>query len=53
MRKESGDYVPLFTLESWRVIAEKRADGRVETEATIKLWVDGERYCSRPRATVR
>ncbi len=44
MRKESGDYVPLFTLESWRVTAEKRADGRVETEATIKLWVDGERY---------
>src|SRR5579875_929662 len=44
MRKESGDYVPLFTLESWRVLAEKRADGRVETEATIKLWVDGERY---------
>jgi len=23
---------------------EKRADGRVETEATIKIWVDGERY---------
>jgi 2-isopropylmalate synthase len=44
MRKESGEYTPLFTLESWRVTAEKRADGRVETEATIKLWVDGERY---------
>ncbi|MCL2418499.1 MAG: citramalate synthase [Conexibacteraceae bacterium] len=44
MRKESGDYTPLFTLESWRVIAEKRADGRVETEATIKLWVDGDRF---------
>ena len=44
LRKESGDYTPLFTLESWRVIAEQRADGRVETEATIKLWVDGERY---------
>ena len=28
----------------WRVIVEKRADGRVETEATIKIWVDGERY---------
>ena len=23
---------------------EQRADGRVETEATIKIWVDGERY---------
>ncbi len=44
LRKESGDYKPLFTLESWRVIAEQRADGRVETEATIKLWIDGERY---------
>jgi 2-isopropylmalate synthase len=44
LRKESGEYTPLFTLESWRVTAEKRADGRVETEATIKLWVDGERY---------
>ena len=44
LRKESGDYEPLFRLESWRVIVEKRADGRVETEATIKIWVDGERY---------
>ena len=25
-------------------MTEKRADGRVETEATIKLWVGGERY---------
>src|ERR1700742_5074322 len=44
IRRETGDYEPLFRLESWRVMAEKRADGRVETEATIKLWVDGERY---------
>jgi 2-isopropylmalate synthase len=44
MRKESGDYEPLFRLESWRVLVEKRADGKVETEATIKIWVDGERY---------
>jgi 2-isopropylmalate synthase len=44
VRKETGDYEPLFRLESWRVIVEKRADGRVETEATIKLWIDGERY---------
>ena len=44
MRRESGEYEPLFTLESWRVIVEKRADGKVETEATIKIWVDGERY---------
>jgi 2-isopropylmalate synthase len=39
VRKEAGHYVPLFRLESWRVIVEKRADGMVETEATIKIWV--------------
>ena len=44
MRKEAGDYEPLFRLESWRVIVEQRADGKVETEATIKIWIDGERY---------
>jgi 2-isopropylmalate synthase len=44
IRKEKGEYEPLFRLESWRVIAEKREDGRVQTEATIKIWVDGERY---------
>src|SRR5207244_9798331 len=35
---------PLFRLEGFRVITEKRADGKVETEATIKIWVDGRRY---------
>ena len=44
IRKETGGYEPLFRLESWRVIVEKRANGRVETEATIKIWVGGERY---------
>jgi 2-isopropylmalate synthase len=44
IRKETGEYEPLFRLESWRVIAEKREDGSVSTEATIKIWVDGERY---------
>jgi 2-isopropylmalate synthase len=44
IRRETGDYQPLFRLESWRVIAEKREDGRVQTEATLKIWVDGERY---------
>ena len=44
IRREKGEYEPLFRLESWRVIAEKREDGRVQTEATIKIWVDGERY---------
>jgi 2-isopropylmalate synthase len=44
LRKHAGEYMPLFRLESWRAIVEKRADGRVDTEATIKIWVDGERY---------
>jgi 2-isopropylmalate synthase len=44
LRKEAGSYEPLFRLESWRAIVEKRADGKVETEATIKIWVGGERY---------
>jgi 2-isopropylmalate synthase len=44
MRKEAGVYEPLFRLESWRVTVEKRADGKVETEAVVKIWVDGERY---------
>jgi 2-isopropylmalate synthase len=44
IRRESGDYEPLFRLESWRVISEKREDGRVQTEATIKIWMDGQRY---------
>ncbi len=44
IRKQTGEYEPLFRLESWRAIVEKRENGRVETEATIKIWVDGERY---------
>jgi 2-isopropylmalate synthase len=46
MRREADnlEYEPLFTLESWRVIVEKQADGRATTEATIKIWVGGERY---------
>jgi 2-isopropylmalate synthase len=44
LRREAGQYEPLFRLESFRVLTEKREDGRVQTEATIKIWVDGERY---------
>jgi len=44
VRRENGTFAPLFTVESWRVIVEQRRDGAVETEATIKIWVDGERY---------
>jgi 2-isopropylmalate synthase len=44
LRREAGVYEPLFELESFRVTTEKREGGRVETEATIKVMVDGERY---------
>lgn len=44
LRREVGEYEPLFTLESWRVIVEKQAAGKVKTEATIKVSVGGERF---------
>jgi 2-isopropylmalate synthase len=48
LRKETGAYEPLFTLEHWRVIVEMGHMGHVETEATIKIWAPpgpgGERY---------
>jgi 2-isopropylmalate synthase len=44
MRKEAGVYEPLFRVESWRVVVEQRVDGKVDTEAVVKIWVDGERY---------
>jgi 2-isopropylmalate synthase len=44
LRREAGSYKQLFKLESFRVVTEKRAGGEVETEATIKVEVDGERY---------
>jgi 2-isopropylmalate synthase len=44
LRKKTGAYRPLFILESFRCIMEKREDGRVMTEATVKLFVDGQRF---------
>jgi len=44
LQKRLGTYEPAFSLESFRVIAEKREDGRVATEATIKIHVGGHRY---------
>jgi 2-isopropylmalate synthase len=45
LRRESGQHEPLFKLESWQVIVEKRAhDAKVSTDATVKLWANGERY---------
>jgi 2-isopropylmalate synthase len=44
LRREAGVYEPLFELESFRVTTEKREGSQVETEATIKVVVDGKRY---------
>ncbi|HWI95998.1 MAG TPA: citramalate synthase [Solirubrobacterales bacterium] len=44
LRRKAGVYEPLFELESFRVTTEKREGSQVETEATIKVVVDGERY---------
>jgi 2-isopropylmalate synthase len=44
LRKAAGAYVPLFTLESYRVITSKRDVGEAETEATIRVRVDGQRH---------
>ena len=44
LRREAGIHRELFQLESFRVITEKRENGQVQTEATLKIWVDGKRY---------
>ena len=44
LRREAEEYEPLFRLEGFRVLVEKREDGKIVTEATIKIWVEGERY---------
>jgi len=44
LRRETESYESLFRLESFRVITEKHADGGVETEATIKIWIGDQRF---------
>ncbi len=44
LKKELGTYEPFFTLESFRCLMEKREDGRVMTEATVKIHVGGHRF---------
>ena len=44
--RTTGEARPLFELESLRVISEKRADGETTVEATIKLFVKGQRVIS-------
>ncbi|NLT34360.1 MAG: citramalate synthase [Gaiellales bacterium] len=43
MRDELGVRREFFTLESFRLIVEKREHGEVTTEATIKIHINGER----------
>ncbi|GAC1611780.1 MAG: citramalate synthase [Mycobacteriales bacterium] len=43
LREEMGQRPHYFDLESWRVIVERRADGAVVSEATVKLQAKGER----------
>ena len=44
MRRHAGLDREFFHLESFRVIVEKRADGAVVSEATVKVWARGERH---------
>jgi len=44
LRRCAGEYEPLFRLEGFRVLTEMREDGKVLTEATLRIWVDGERH---------
>lgn len=43
LREELNSSSDVFTLESYRVIVEHRADGEVVSEATVKIHVNGER----------
>lgn len=44
--RTAGEDHPLFDLESFRIISEKRSKDETTTEATIKLLVDGKRAIS-------
>ncbi len=44
--RTAGEDEPLFELETFRIISEKRAGGETTTEATIKLLVKGQRVIS-------
>ncbi|MGI9015948.1 MAG: citramalate synthase [Euzebya sp.] len=43
LRRENGEAVEWFRLESFRTIVERREDGRVVAEATVKVWIGEER----------
>jgi 2-isopropylmalate synthase len=43
LRAEMGNSTRFFELESWRTIVERRPDGQLVSEATVKLHAKGER----------
>ena len=43
VRDEAGQTVAPFDLESFRTIVERRETGRMVAEATVKIWIGGER----------
>jgi 2-isopropylmalate synthase len=43
VRREAGLLDAPFALESYRVVVERLGDGTDLSEATVRLWVDGER----------
>ena len=54
LRREAGDYEPLFRLESFRVITEKREDGRGPDRGDDQgLGRAASATCAPPRATAR
>ncbi|MGL5829375.1 MAG: citramalate synthase [Angustibacter sp.] len=44
LREEmTGEPVEYFTVESWRVITDAQGSGESSSEATVKIWAQGER----------
>ncbi|MBV9092292.1 MAG: citramalate synthase [Streptosporangiaceae bacterium] len=43
LRDELGQHREYFAVESWRVIVERQPDGRMTSEATVRLTAKGER----------
>jgi len=42
VKKNTGDYRKLFNIEGFRVIVEKRGNGKLVSEATVKLNINGK-----------
>jgi len=42
VKKNTGDYRKLFNIEGFRVIVEKRENGKLVSEATVKLNINGK-----------